>query len=54
MAGWLLLFGPVYLEFATSVWVRPENAHAPFVLAICVGVALVAFAHRAAPSSFYK
>ena len=38
-AVWLLLFAPVYLDFAQGVWAREENAHAPFIMAICVGVA---------------
>ena len=36
--GWVALFGPVYAGFAETVWRRDENAHAPFLLAICVGL----------------
>lgn len=35
-AGWLALYFPSYSEFAAGVWLRDENAHAPFVLAIVV------------------
>lgn len=37
LVGWLALYGPVYLDFAAGAWTRDENAHAPFVIAICVG-----------------
>ena len=39
LAGaWLLLFAPVYLGFSQGIWTREENAHAPFIMAICLGV----------------
>lgn len=38
-AGWLALYLPVYIEFAGAEWLREENAHAPFILAIAVGAA---------------
>ncbi len=38
-AGWLALYGPLYLEFSGGAWAREENAHAPFIMAICIGVA---------------
>ncbi len=38
LAAWLVLFVPVYLDFAARAWLRDENAHAPFLLAICAGL----------------
>ena len=35
VVGWLGLYGPVYAEFAATVWQKEENAHAPFILAAC-------------------
>lgn len=37
--GWAVLYGPVYIEFANGLWLREENAHAPFIMAICLGTA---------------
>lgn len=37
--AWLVLFAPVYAEFAQGVWRREENGHIPFLMAICVGTA---------------
>ena len=39
IAGWLALFGPVYIDYAGGAWTREENGHAPFLLAICAGAA---------------
>ncbi len=53
--GWAILFLPVYQGFAGGAWARDENAHAPFIMAIIVGIAWTA-AERldfsAKPSSF--
>ncbi len=38
-AGWLVLFGPVYVDFAQHEWRRDANAHAPFIMAIAVAAA---------------
>ena len=34
--GWLALYGPVYTDYASGAWTRDENAHAPFLMAICL------------------
>ncbi len=39
VAGWLVLFGPVYVDFAQTEWRRDENAHAPFIMAIAIAAA---------------
>ena len=38
IAAWLALYGPVYIDFLTDAWMREENGHAPFILAIALGV----------------
>lgn len=40
VAGWAALYGPVYAEFAVTVWQKDENAHAPFLMAACLGTAI--------------
>jgi exosortase len=37
-AAWLMLFAPVYVDFAQTAWVREENGHALFIMAIILGV----------------
>ncbi len=37
--AWLMLFGPVYFDFAKTVWAREGNDYPPFILAICAGLA---------------
>ncbi len=37
--GWLILFGPVYIDFMQELWTREENTHGPFIVAICAGLA---------------
>jgi exosortase len=39
LAAWGALYLPVYFEFAAGPWRRPENAHAPFIMAIAAGIA---------------
>ena len=56
--GWLVLYAPVYFEFAQVEWQRDENAHAPFIIAICVGtawsrIASPQFQYKASASEFY-
>ncbi len=36
--GWFALYAPVYVDFAEGPWRRDENAHAPFIAAICLAV----------------
>lgn len=50
-AGWLFLFAPVYASFTQNVWTRPENGHAPFLLAF-VSIVLVRKIWHAPASSF--
>lgn len=40
--GWLALYLPVYLDFAGGPWTRPENAHGPFIIAICLATGAMA------------
>ena len=50
-AAWLSLYGPIYLEFAQTVWTREENGHAPFIMAICIGVAWARLQDKSALTS---
>lgn len=38
IAAWMALYGPVYIDFLKDAWMREENGHAPFILAIALGV----------------
>lgn len=49
--AWLALYAPVYINFAGTAWLRPENAHIPFILAICVGLAFARLTSNALPVS---
>ncbi|MEL6790117.1 MAG: exosortase C-terminal domain/associated protein EpsI [Pseudomonadota bacterium] len=37
---WFALYGPAYLFLSATAWARPENGHAPILLAICFGLAV--------------
>ena len=37
LLAWVFLFLPVYQDLAASAWTRDENAHAPLLLAFCLG-----------------
>jgi exosortase len=39
MGGWIALYAPLYAEFSQGAWLREENGHVPFVMAICIGTA---------------
>ena len=39
LLAWTALYGPVYLSLSKTAWARPENGHAPFIIAICIGLA---------------
>lgn len=39
IAGWVVLYAPVYLQFLDTAWAREENGHVPFVMAIAIGAA---------------
>lgn len=39
VSSWLALYLPAYVEFLSGPWRRDENAHAPFIMAIAIGVA---------------
>lgn len=49
--AWAALYGPVYVEFSQSAWMRDENAHAPFILAIAVGAAWARLVSGAPPQA---
>jgi len=56
--GWLALYATVYFDFAATVWQRDENAHAPFIMAICIGTAWARitspqYQHKASKNEFY-
>ncbi|MEL7486132.1 MAG: exosortase [Pseudomonadota bacterium] len=44
-AAWLCVYGPDYFRFAALEWTRPENAHAPFIMAICAATAWSRLSH---------
>jgi len=37
--SWIVLYTPAYLTMMQTTWARPENAHGPFIIAICAGLA---------------
>jgi len=41
--SYAILFTPVYLNFLNGAWAREENAHMPFILAICIGLGFTEF-----------
>jgi len=43
LCGWIVLYAPLYADFANGAWLREENSHAPFIMAICLGVAWARF-----------
>lgn len=44
-----VLYAPVFLGFAEGPWRRPENGHAPFIIAIVIAAFVSKAQHQAAP-----
>ncbi|MEL7202320.1 MAG: exosortase C-terminal domain/associated protein EpsI [Pseudomonadota bacterium] len=43
---WFALFGQAYLFLSKTAWARPENGHAPLLVAICFGLAVARLSGR--------
>lgn len=41
IVAWLILYGPVYLEFSQTAWRRDENSHIIFIMGIIIATASV-------------
>jgi exosortase len=50
LAGLAALYAPAFIEFSQGPWRRPENGHAPFIIAIIIA-ALAAKAPGLAPAA---